>query len=130
MIAVSGSSSRANCWRNQWLTVPLVASPDIEACWPGNSQGAYHRRLSATRWGVISMMKMVEPYISIMSPGFEHPDAERCGCRIDGADDHRRAGGEPGLVGSACVTVPAMSVVQAGSGSLSSATMSLASSSL
>jgi hypothetical protein len=42
---------------------------DIEACWPSKIQGAYQRRGSRTRLAVSVMMKMVEPYISIMSPG-------------------------------------------------------------
>ena len=42
------------------------------------------------------MMKMVEPYIIIMSPGADDADAQRLGGRIDGAGDDRRARGEPG----------------------------------
>ena len=50
------------------MSVPLVASPDIEACSPAKSHGAYQSRGSRTRSAVSMMMKMVEPYISIMSP--------------------------------------------------------------
>ena len=39
----------------------------------GKSQGAYHRRGSRTRSPVIMMMKMVEPYMSIMSPASSTP---------------------------------------------------------
>ena len=63
------------------ISVPLVARPAIEACWPGKSQGAYQSRASRTRSLRDSMMKMVEPYISIMSPGCVHPDAQRLGAR-------------------------------------------------
>ena len=60
------------------------------------------------------MMKMVEPYMSIMSPGSSTPTLTRLGGGIDRADDDRRArrrGRSPRP--RARVTVPAMSVVQA-----------------
>ena len=52
--AVAGSSSWANCSRNQWVSVPLVASPDIEACSPGKNHGAYQSRGSRTRSALVS----------------------------------------------------------------------------
>ena len=40
---------------------------------------------------------MVEPYISIMSPGSSDADADRLRRRVDGAGDDRRALGKPRL---------------------------------
>ena len=47
--------------------MPLVASPAIEACWPGKSQGAYHSLRSSMRLPVSMIMNTVEPYMIIMS---------------------------------------------------------------
>ena len=68
-----GARSRASSSRNQRVSVPEVARPAIEACRPGKSQGAYQSRASRTGAPVSSMMKTVEPYISIMSPGARTP---------------------------------------------------------
>ena len=59
--------------RIQWVRVPDVANPAIAAYWPGKSQGVCHSRVSGKRRSVIWMMKMVEPYMIIMSPGARTP---------------------------------------------------------
>jgi hypothetical protein len=109
------------------VSVPLVASPAIEACRPGKSQGAYHSRGSRTRLSVSMMMKMVEPYISIMSPGSSTPTLSASAAAsmvpaITGVPSAR-----PVSAAACRVTWPAMSVVQARRGSLSRSTMSAAS---
>ena len=71
--ACAGSSSRAALSRNQWVSVPLVDSPAIDPCSPLNSHGAYHSRASSIRPFDSMMVKMVDPYITIMSPGLTTP---------------------------------------------------------
>ena len=90
-----GSSSRASSSRNQWVSVPLVASPAIEACWPGNSHGAYHSRaVRDARFGHHDDedgRAIHQHHVA----GLEHADAERLGRRIDRAGDDRRARRSP-----------------------------------
>ena len=115
---------------NQWLSVPLVARPDIEACWCGKSQGAYQRRGSRTRLAVIMMMKMVEPYMIIMSPASSTPteSASAAASAVPAMTGVPAA--SPVSSAARGVTAPTMSVVQARSGRRSGSMMSGASSPL
>ena len=95
--SANAGAAPASWSRNQRVSVPEVARPAIEACVPGKSQGAYQSRLSRTGRSVTSMMKMVEPYIIIISPGRLDADADRLGRGVDGAHGDGRALREPGL---------------------------------
>ena len=94
------------------MSVPLVASPDIEACWPGKSHGAYQSRGSRTRSAVSMMMKMVEPYISIMSPGSSTPTLSASAAASIVPTMTGVPAASPVSSRRRRVTVPAMSVVQ------------------
>ena len=60
--------------RNQWVSVPLVASPAIDGVLAREEPGRIPEPRVARRARSISMMmKMVEPYMSIMSPAPSTP---------------------------------------------------------
>ena len=89
----------------------------------GKSHGAYQRRGSRTRSAVIMMMKMVEPYIIIMSPA-EHANGRASAAASIVPTITGVPTASPVSLGLPFVTPPMMSVVQARSGRLSTSMIS------
>ena len=95
----------------------------MEAWVPGESQGAYQSRASLTRSAHNWMMKMVEPYIIIMSPGFRVPTLTASAAAsivpvVTGVPSAR-----PVSFAARAWILPAISADQANSGRRSSGTM-------
>ena len=67
------SNSLPNCSLNQCVNVPLVAKPAIEACSPSNNHGAYQRRGSLFCLRVREIIKIVDPYMHMVSPSLLRP---------------------------------------------------------
>ena len=122
--ASCGSRSRPIWSRNQCVSVPDVASPAIEACCPGKSHGAYQSRGSFTLSAVTSMMKMVEPYIIIMSPGALTPTLTASAAASMVPQVTGVPARSPVSSAAASVTRPATSVDQRSRGSRSGPTVS------
>ncbi len=122
--AVSGARSRANWSRNQWVSVPDVASPAMLACSPGNSQGAYHRRASRRGAAVTWIRNTVEPYIIIVSPGAVTPALTASAAASMVPQVTGVPGRRPVSAAAAAVTWPAMSVDHISRGSRSGPTVS------
>ena len=125
--AVTNSSQvapTASWSRNQRMSVPDVARPAIEAWRPGAIHGAYHSRGSRIGRSVTSMMNIVEPYISIISPGDWTPTLTASAAASIVPTMTGVPWARPVSDAAAGVTPPAISVDHASRGNRSSGRMS------